>query len=306
MHVSLATVWPWRSFNTISMNSDGSHCHVLIVLASATLLFLNGLKSSLTLTTDFFSGLLPKNGLGVLGACNASQMNDRCERSVFTDSAALGLGDADADAEAEAALGFGDVGPCSEENVGQCHWICHDNMFDITGVKAFALGLGLKDDAFAFSRFAAVVGEVGGAAAALAAMPFVCGADGRALFPLNGGIAWIYILMVAFPLVFPGSAGFVVAGDFALEGIAGAVGAAARGFAEAAGGAGLRVTSGETLAEACGIRDALDEVFKDPGSPIARAVKEDASREALSRICCCLPSSLARMGTRSSGMGLFS
>ena len=59
------------------MNSDGSHCHVPIVLASATLLFLNELKSSLTLTTNFFSGLLPKNGLGVLGACNASQMNDR-------------------------------------------------------------------------------------------------------------------------------------------------------------------------------------------------------------------------------------
>ena len=42
------------------------------------------------------------------------------------------------------------------------------------------------------------------------------------------------------------------------------VGVAARGFAGAlAGSADLRVT----LAKACGVRDALDEVFKDPGSP---------------------------------------
>ena len=266
----------------------------------------------MTLTNDFFSGLLPKNGFGVLEVCNAGQINNSSKRCVFTGSAALGLGDADADADADAALGFGDVGPCSkkkckEKNHSQYHQIWHDNVFNITGVKAFALGLGLKDDAFAFSRFAVVVGEVG-TTAALAVAPFVCGAGDRALLPLNGGIGWIYILMVAFPLVLPGSAGFVVAGSFALEGTGVAVIAAtARGFAETfAGVVGLRVTSGATLAAVCGIREALDEVLRDPASPMARAHEEDASREVFSRICCCLPVSLARMGTRSSGMGLLS
>jgi len=111
VHVPLATKWPQRSYKPVSINSHQSHCHALIVLASATLLlFLNGLKSSLTLTNDFFSALLPKNRLGVLETCNAGQINDRSKKCVFTGSAALGFGDADTDADA--ALGFGDVGPC--------------------------------------------------------------------------------------------------------------------------------------------------------------------------------------------------
>jgi len=195
-----------------------------------------------------------------------------------------------------------------KKNHSQYHQIWHDNALNITGVKAFALGLGLKDDAFAFSRFR-VVGEVGAAAAlAIVVAPFVCGAGDRALLPLNGGIGWIYILMVAFPLVLPGSAGFVIAGNFVLEGTGVAVIAtAANGFAGVfAGVVGLRATSGATLAVDCGIREALDEVLRDPASPMARAAVEDASREVFSRICCCLPVSLARMGTRSSGMGLLS
>jgi len=67
-------------------------------------------------------GRVPKKGLGVVG----------------TDSA-FGLGDTDA--EGEVTLGFGD-----EE----------------LGLKAFALGFGLKDEAFTFKRlFAAVVGDIG-------------------------------------------------------------------------------------------------------------------------------------------------
>lgn len=36
---------------------------------------------------------------------------------------------------------------------------------NVTGVKAFALGLGLKDEALTFNRLAAVLGDMGGAAA---------------------------------------------------------------------------------------------------------------------------------------------
>ena len=42
--------------------------HALIADASATLLYLNGLKSSLTCTGCFLSGRAPKNGFGVAGA----------------------------------------------------------------------------------------------------------------------------------------------------------------------------------------------------------------------------------------------
>jgi hypothetical protein len=94
----------------------------VILLASATLLCLKGLKSSLTWTAAFLTTFVPKKGLGV-----------------GVDSAGLTCGDAEAEAEAEAVLGIGEVGP---------------------GVKAFAFGFGRKDDAFAFSRFVEV-GEVG-------------------------------------------------------------------------------------------------------------------------------------------------
>jgi hypothetical protein len=88
----------------------------VILLASATLLCLKGLKSSLTWTVAFLTTFVPKKGLGI-----------------GVDSAGLTRGDVEA--EAEVVLGIGEVGP---------------------GVKAFAFGFGRKDDAFAFSRFVEV------------------------------------------------------------------------------------------------------------------------------------------------------
>lgn len=122
-------------------------------LALATLLCLNGLKSSLTLTgVPFLIGRLPKKGLGAVG----------------TLSAARGLGDT----AAEAALGLGE-----------------------TGLKAFAFGFGLNDDALTFKR-AADVGEVGGTSVRgvtaedpeLLPLVGVALADARGLFPLKAGM----------------------------------------------------------------------------------------------------------------------
>lgn len=93
----------------------------------------------------------------------------------------LGLGETDAEATVEAA---GDV---------------------VTGLKAFALGFGLNEDAFTFRRLlAAVVGDIGGAllfdGVIAAALPLVdplledwLGRVCRCLGPLNGGIAWMTI-----------------------------------------------------------------------------------------------------------------
>lgn len=46
--------------------------------------------------------------------------------------------------------------------------------------------------------------------------------------------------------------------------------------------------------------------FKTELTPMVRACVEEASLVAFSRICFCFSSSLARIGTKSSGMGLFS
>jgi len=65
----------------------------VMLLASATLLCLKGLKSSLMWTVAFLTIFVPKKGLGVAGV----------------DSAGLTRGDAEA--EAEVVLGIGEVGP---------------------------------------------------------------------------------------------------------------------------------------------------------------------------------------------------
>ena len=145
-------------------------------------------------------------------ACNAGQRNNRSKRCVFTGSAALGLGNADADA----ALGFSGVGSCSDRMQRKNPQSVSP---DMAGVKAFALGLSMKDVAFGFSRFAVIAAVAGGLA---------------------------------------------------------------RTFA---GVIGLRVTPGVALAVACGIREALDEVLRDPACLMARALEEDASREVFSRTC---------------------
>lgn len=85
-------------------------------------------------------------------------------------------------------------------------FVSKSNKF-ITGVKAFAFGFGLNDDALTFNLFAlVVVGDIGaGLALAVAAVvaeivmpftPFVpktVGMDTCLALPLKGGIDWICI-----------------------------------------------------------------------------------------------------------------
>lgn len=108
----------------------------------------------------------------------------------------------------------------------------------------------------------------------------------RALFALKGGIFCITMGMrTVWPSFFrtgPAGAGF--GGTVELE-RADCLDFGAGG--EAGGGLGIGV---------------LDEWLM----PIERAATEAASRDAFSRICLCFSSSLARMTTRSSGIGLFS
>jgi hypothetical protein len=95
----------------------------LTALASATLLNLNGLKSSLTCTGAFLSTTFPKNGLGTGGDVE--------------DPSGLVLGDEFAE------------GPTA--------------VFGEAGVNATAFGLGLKDVALTLSLFAAKSAFVGSA-----------------------------------------------------------------------------------------------------------------------------------------------
>ena len=110
----------------------------------------------------------------------------------------------------------------------------------------------------------------------------------------------MYMLIVGFPFVLPGSDGLADT----LEVDADEVGAGA--FAEAA--ADFRAPSGATLADTgiCGTRETLGDGLSVPTAPMVRAVAEVASCVALSRICRCFSSSLARIGTKSSGIGLLS
>jgi hypothetical protein len=157
--------------------------------------------------------------------------------------------------------------------------------------------LGLNDEAFALSLFAVVVGDVGTAA------PFVWVAGpGNGVVerfaPLNGGMGCMYILTEFFLL---SSLGFVAMG-LTIE-----VEVPAMGAFWMAGGAGVGfAVAGTILLELeVGMRDTLGEALRVAVTPMARAVVEAASTEAFSRICRCFSSSLARIGTKSSGMGLF-
>jgi hypothetical protein len=109
-------------------------------------------------------GRVPKKGFGVCG------------------SSCLGLGDKDAEAALETGFLLGE---------------------GATGLKAFALGLGLNEEAFTFKRFA-VLGETGGALLCDAALLSVADATNTAdaeplpgvgtesfLAPLKGGMAWM-------------------------------------------------------------------------------------------------------------------
>ena len=149
----------------------------------------------------------------------------------------------------------------------------------------------LNEGALTFSLFTAVglngVGTDGlwpvGAAGAVGA--------GAALarLPLNGGIAWMTIGILFVPSLL--AAGFAVPAA-ALPAAAAGGFAEAGGFAGAAGDPSARDTEGETVRVA--------EVL------IARACADSASFVDFSLIWRCFSSSLAKMGTRSSGMGLLS
>lgn len=111
------------------------------------------------------------------------------------------------------------------------------------------------------------------------------------------------MLIVGLPFGLPGSDGLAAT----LEADADEVGAG--GFAEAAATeTGFRAPSGATLTETgiCGTREVLGDGLSVLTAPMVRAVVEAASSVAFSRICRCLSSSLAKIGTRSSGMGLLS
>lgn len=108
------------------------------------------------------------------------------------------------------------------------------------------------------------------------------------------------MLMDPFPVAFEGSDVGLVA--------ASALAAAPAAF-DAGAGAAFRVPSGPSLAVAgCATtgRVAFGVGFSTELTPIVRAWVELASLVALSRICFCFSSSLAKIETRSSGIGLLS
>lgn len=111
------------------------------------------------------------------------------------------------------------------------------------------------------------------------------------------------MLMVCLPFVLPGSNDLAAVLDVDAE----EVGAGT--FAEVlVTKTGFRAISGEPLVEVgtWGIREALGDGLSVPRAPMVRAVDDTASWEAFSRICRCFSSSLAKIGTKSSGMGLLS
>lgn len=194
-------------------------------------------------------------------------------------------------------------------------------------MKAFALGLGLNDDALTFSRaaFAAAFGDAGvavepedakidvvadavmvgwrGAPEALLAV----GCDvWRVLVPRNGGMLWMTMLIPGLPVAATRGGGAAAAGAAGFAAAPFAGGAAAV-LALAVGALGFRPGSGEILAASAGPpRGAPGAVDGEEEAPMFRAWAEVASFVDFSLIARCFSSSLARIGTRSSGMGLFS
>ena len=206
-------------------------------------------------------------------------------------------------------------------------------------MKAFALGLGLNDEALTFSRLLATVFGEGGTMAGLAEFlavllllvvfwfvlaeaPFVTGVLEVVVmalafclplsFPLKGGIVWMTMLIFFEGALSAGLA--VVAAAAAAEAAATlaifcALAAVIDAWAlleaifdPSACVIGLRIDS-EFLAPATG---KPREAVVGLEAPMARAWDEAASLLALSLIACCFSSSFARIGTRSSGMGWFS
>jgi len=176
----------------------------------------------------------------------------------------------------------------------------------VTGLNAFAFGFGLNDEALTF-KWAADVGEVGTSIRGvtevdpeLFPLAGVAFAEARGLLPLKAGMGCMNMLIDPFPPFALSTGGFIEAGAFAGAGM---------GLVVPDGAAGTLRPSGAALAVAgCATtgRVALGVGFRTELTPIVRAWVELASLEALSRICFCFSSSLAKIGTKSSGMGLLS
>jgi len=212
------------------------------------------LKSSLMCTTaPFLGSRVPKKGFG--GPC----VGDAELSTAFT------FGDAVDD---EVPFGFGE--PPGGDT-------------DFT--------VGLNEDAFTFSLFAAV-GLSGLATLGLWPTGAALGVGaGIALLrlPLNGGIDWMTIGILPFASSLP-AAGFAAVAAFFPS-------AAADGFADPGGCEGAAGDARARLAEGDAVSVAV---------LIARACVDSASLVDFSLIWRCFSSSLARIGTKSSGMGLLS
>jgi hypothetical protein len=147
--------------------------------------------------------------------------------------------------------------------------------------------------------------EVGVAEAVVVVDPLAGEAPdcGREDLPLNGGIAWMNILAVGFDgavftagsdefVGFEGAATFCVVTEATRLFVAVLVGASGRRLKS------VLILDGGTWVP----REALAAV----AAPMLRACADEASLLALSRMARCFSSSLARIGTRSSGIGLLS
>jgi len=165
------------------------------------------------------------------------------------------------------------------------------------------LAVGLKDDAFTFRRFIAV-GESGlfapdGATALARTPPTLAdgGTEGVAdeRLPLNGGMGGMTML-----ILFWASDVLVPAADFCAPTFM------VEAFTAAGWAAGGLADPGTLLAIPPGARLTTGEVPAVAAVPMARACEDSASLVDFSRICLCFSSSFARMGTRSSGIGLLS
>jgi len=238
----------------------------LTAFASATLLNLNGLKSSFTCTGVFLRTTFPKKGLGTGG-----------------------------EVEELSGLVFGDEfadGPTA--------------VFGEAGVNARAFGLGLKDVALTFSLFAATSAFAASAFlidCALVPVPEGFGAACVALLddcdgdflPLNGGMDWMTILILA--VLAAVAVGVLVA---TMEGLL-----TSFDIVEPVPET-LPELDGTTLFVAVGVGGlAAGVALSAAVAPIARACVDEASLVDFSIIARCFSSSLARIFTRSSGIGLF-
>lgn len=187
-------------------------------------------------------------------------------------SAALGLGEALA---AEGPFPF--AGETLYETKSRLGSSCDaENAF--TGVNATALGFGLNEDALTFNL-----------AVGLPGLSFwLEGGTGVVDFrPLKAGMGWINS-----DACFVGGSGLTTVFVVEVEATIFAPGAVP--FA------------GLTAEPAGGLRDEAEGVTVEPATPMARAEPAPASCVVFSLIRRCLSSSLARMGTRSSGMGFLS